>query len=311
MIDGIYQSVMVFFIPYLLFISGRSVTFSGLGLEDRLRFGAYIAHPAVLTINGYILLNTYRWDWLMLLIVVISDLFIFFWTGVYTSFTGSAFFYKTAAQVYGEASFWAVLFIVPVICLFPRFAIKALQKVYFPYDVDIIREQEKLGKFAHLLAADNESEGVEANEAKGQKPKSPNGSKRNKHVPYNSVDEDLRPIYPPSTATRTTAHNHTQHGSDSTNYTNNRTSLDIAPANRQSLEVPPQSRPSVERARPSYDRMRMSMDRVRASYEASNDFTSAARLSRIESSQSTGGGGGGGRLRARLRGLSLSKSANN
>ncbi|KAM4065112.1 cation transport ATPase (P-type) domain-containing protein [Hirsutella rhossiliensis] len=308
MVDGIYQSVMVFFIPYLLFISGRSVTFSGLGLEDRLRFGAYIAHPAVLTINGYILINTYRWDWLMLLIVVVSDLFIFFWTGVYTSFTGSAFFYKTAAQVYGEASFWAVFFIVPVICLFPRFAIKALQKVYFPYDVDIIREQEKMGEFAHLLAADDESEGAKANDTKSQKSKSSNGSKKTKHVPYNSVDEDLRPIYPPSTATRTTAHNHTQHGSDSTNFTTNRMSLDIVPANRQSLDVPPQGRPSVERARPSYDRMRMSMDRVRASYEASNDFTSAARLSRIESSQS---GGGGARLRARLRGLSLTKSANN
>lgn len=307
MIDGVYQSVMVFFIPYLLFISGRSVTFSGLGLEDRLRFGAYIAHPAVLTINGYILINTYRWDWLMLLIVAISDLFIFFWTGVYTSFTGSAFFYKTAAQVYGEASFWAVFFIVPVICLFPRFAIKALQKVYFPYDVDIIREQEKMGEFA-LLGAAEESDGVKANDAKSQKSKSSDKSRKAKHAPYSSVDEDLRPIYPTSTATRTTVQNHTQHGSDSTNYTTNNMSLDMAASNRPSLEVPPQARPSAERARPSYDRMRMSMDRVGASYEASNDFTSAARLSRIESSQS---GSGGGRLRARLRGLSLSKSANN
>lgn len=30
------------------------------------------------------------------------------------------------------------------------------------------------------------------------------------------------------------------------------------------------------------------MDRVRASYEASNDFTTAARLSRLESSHSVG-----------------------
>jgi len=55
--------------------------------------------------------------------------------------------------------------------------------------------------------------------------------------------------------------------------------------------------------------MRMSMDRVRASYEASSDFTSAARLSRIESSASQQQHGAG-RLRARLRGLSLTKSAN-
>ncbi|POR32565.1 Phospholipid-transporting ATPase, partial [Tolypocladium paradoxum] len=307
MVDGVYQSVMVFFIPYLLFISGRSVTFSGLGLEDRLRFGAYIAHPAVLTINGYILINTYRWDWLMVLVVVLSDLFIFFWTGVYTSFISSGYFYKTAAQVYGEATFWAVFFIVPVICLFPRFAIKALQKVYFPYDVDIIREQEKMGKFAHLTSGGG-SDAANGNDANSQKSRSSGSSKKPaRHVAYGSVDEDLRPIYPPSTATRTTTHNRTQNGSDSTNYTGNRTSLDIAAANRMSLEVP--ARPSIDRARPSYDRMRMSMDRVRASYEASSDFTSAARLSRIESSASQQLHGGG-RLRARLRGLSLTKSAN-
>ncbi|GJN67478.1 hypothetical protein PLIIFM63780_004919 [Purpureocillium lilacinum] len=308
MIDGVYQSVMVFFIPYLLFIPSRPVTFNGLGVEDRLRFGAYIAHPAVLTINGYILINTYRWDWIMLLIVAISDLFIFFWTGVYTSFTSSGMFYHTAAQVYGEATFWAVFFIVPVICLFPRFAIKALQKVYWPYDVDIIREQEKMGKFAHLTAKDGADKTINGSDAKSQQ-SSDSSKKPSKHIAYGSVDEDLRPIYPPSTATRTTTHNRTQNGSDSTNYTGNRTSLDIAPAQRTSLDVPAHGRPSMDRARPSYDRMRMSMDRVRASYEASSDFTSAARLSRIESSASQQQHGAG-RLRARLRGLSLTKSAN-
>lgn len=296
MVDGIYQSVMVFFIPYLLFMDGTFIGMNGLGLEDRLRFGAYVAHPAIITINMYILINTYRWDWLMVLIVVISDVFIFFWTGVYTSFTSSEFFYGAASQVYREATFWAVFFIVPVICLFPRFAIKALQKVYWPYDVDIIREQERMGKFSHLSPTDDADDTTVA-DSRSNKSKSSNSSKsrKAKRVTYGSVDEDLRPIYPPSTATRTTTYNqHSQNGSDSTNYTNPRMSLDI----------PVQGRPSIDRARPSYDRMRASMDRVRPSYEASCDFTSAARLSRIESSQSQGG-----RFRPRLRGLSLSKSA--
>ncbi|KAJ4310165.1 phospholipid transporting ATPase [Fusarium piperis] len=299
MIDGVYQSVMVFFIPYLLFEPGIVVTGNGLGVEDRLRFGAYIAHPAVITINMYILINTYRWDWLMVLIVVISDVFIFFWTGVYTSFTSSDFFYGTAAQVYQEASFWAVFFLVPVICLFPRFAIKALQKVYWPYDVDIIREQERMGKFAYLTEKEETSEPLTA-DTRSDKSKSSKSSKKSrkaaKHMTYGSVDEDLRPIYPPSTATRATTYNqHSQNGSDSTNYT----------GPRMSMDVPMQARPSIDRARPSYDRVRASMDRVRPSFEASSDFTSAARLSRIESSQSQGG-----RFRPRLRGLSLTKSAN-
>ncbi|EGR47508.1 uncharacterized protein TRIREDRAFT_79258 [Trichoderma reesei QM6a] len=295
MLDGIYQSVMVFYIPYLLFRPARPVTMNGLGLDDRYRLGAYVAHPAVLTINAYILLNTYRWDWLMLLIVALSDIFIFFWTGIYTSFTSSDQFYGAAKEVYGEATFWAVFVLVPVICLFPRFAIKSLQKVFFPYDVDIIREQDRMGAFSHLKP---ESTAVEAvGDEKSQKSKS-SGSSRAKHAQYASVDEDLRPIYPPSTVTRTTTQNHhSQTGSDSTNYT----------GNRFSLEVPAQQpRPSIDRARPSYDRMRQSMDRIRYSYEASSDFTSAARLSRIESSRSHATTG----LTSRLRGLSLTKSAN-
>lgn len=297
MVDGVYQSVMVFFIPYLLYTQGQSLSFNSLGLEDRIRFGAYIAHPAVLTINGYILINTYRWDWLMLLIVAISDIFIFFWTGVYSSFTSSGFFYGTAAEVYGEATFWATFFLVPVVCLFPRFAIKALQKVYFPYDVDIVREQEVLGHFDHI---EDTFQPDGTNDSKSSKSKSSSSSKQPpRHNPFGSVDEDLRPIYPPSTLTRATTHNHhSQNGSDSTNYTNN--------AQRMSLEVQMQGRPSLDRARPSYDRVRMSMDRLRPSFEASRDMTSAARLSRIESSQSQGS-----RFRPRLRGLSLSKSANN
>ncbi|GAO14526.1 hypothetical protein UVI_02032370 [Ustilaginoidea virens] len=298
MIDGVYQSVMVFFIPYLLFVPGRPVTLGGLGLEDRVRFGAYIAHPAILAINGYILINTYRWDWLMLLIVIISDVFIFFWTGIYSSFTSSGFFYHTAAQVYGEATFWAVFFIVPVICLFPRFAIKALQKVYWPYDVDIVREQELMGKFSHLQQEFCSDAASETASSRRSGSESSRRARRCKRVTYGSVDEDLRPIYPPSTATRTTTHNRTQNGSDSTNFT----------ANRMSLEVPTHGCPSIDRARPSYDRIRASMDRVRPSFEASNDFTSAARLSRIESSQSQGLGSGG-RFRTRLRGLSLTKNA--
>lgn len=297
MADGLYQSLVVFFIPYFLFMPGNPVTDNGKDVADRLRLGAYIAHPAVFVINFYILMNTYQWDWIMLLVVCISDLFVFFWTGVYSSFTSSVFFYRTGAQIYTEATFWGIFFLVPIICLFPRFAIKAFQKIYFPYDVDIIREQERLGYYSHLNGSPShqEDEGDKA-ETKLAESESSESSRKDKGKRYGSFDEDLRPIYPPSTTTRATTHQHSQNGSDSTNFT----------VNRMSLEVPMAVRPSMDRARPSFDRIRASMDRVRPSYEASDDFTSAARLSRIESSQSHVG-----RFRPRLRGLSLTKSANN
>jgi phospholipid-translocating ATPase len=164
-------------------------------------------------------------------------------------------------------------------------------------DVDIIREQDRMGAFDHLKnpkevidpgATDNKLSGSESSKA----------SKPPKHQAYGSIDEDRRPIYPPSTTTRATGPQHSQNGSDSTGYTVNRYSVEVLPA---TMTV----RPSMDRARPSYDRIRASMDRVRPSFEASDDFTSSARLSRIESSRTYTG-----RLGPRLRGLSLSKSAN-
>ncbi|KAF6830667.1 phospholipid-translocating p-type atpase domain-containing protein [Colletotrichum musicola] len=308
MLDGVYQSVMVFWIPYLTVVSTPFVTKNGLNIEDRTRLGAYIAHPAVITINAYTIMNTYRWDWVMILIVVLSDVMIFIVTGIYTSTESSVFFYQAAPQVYAQASFWAVFFIVPVICLFPRFAIKAIQKVYFPYDVDIIREQERQGKFSRLTQGDDATVIGETTASKTPSNSSVS-SRKGKHIHYASVDEDRRPIYPPSVATHTTHNPRSQNGSDGTNYTGHRQSMDMVQT--QSLDMTPpmrpsfdRRRPSYDRARPSYDRIRASMDRTRASFEASSDFTSAARLSRIESSQSYSD-----RFHPRrLRGLSLTKS---
>ena len=299
MLDGTYQSIMTFFIPYLTVINSSFITFNGEDVSDRLRLGGYIAHPAVLTINLYILINCYRWDWIILLVVALSDLFIFFWTGIYTSFTYSGSFYKAGAEIYGEATFWACFFITPVICIFPRFAIKALQKVYFPYDVDIVREQVTLGKFDQILKPEAATESVA-----GSSSGSSRSSRKSKHVQYASVDEDQRPIYPPSVATHNTR---AQNGSDGTNYTGHEDSIDMAPRRTTSADLPdpPPLRQSIDRARPSYDRIRASMDRVRPSYEQSNDFTSAARLSRVESSQSGNHGSHGLFTRSRLRGMSI------
>ncbi|KAI1379864.1 phospholipid-translocating P-type ATPase [Hypoxylon crocopeplum] len=286
MLDGAYQSVIGFFIPYLAFSrTSTAVTGNGLDVMDRLRFGAYIAHPSVITINLYILINSYRWDWLTLVVMVISDLFIFFWTGVYTTAsTFSAQFYNAAPQVYAEASFWAVFFSVPIISLAPRYAIKALRKVYWPRDVDIIREQITMGKFDQVEKKEDPSEVLGKSSSSG----SSESSRVRRHKQFASVDDDLRPIYPPSVATQSIAgHNaHSQNGSDGTNYTRHEPSIDMPVV--QPVDAPAERpvRQSFDRVRPSYDRMRASMDRVRPSYEQTNEFTSAAMLSRFESTHS-------------------------
>lgn len=224
-------------------------------------------------------MNTYRWDWLMLLLVILSVVLVFFWTGVYSAFTGSGYFYKSAPQVFGQPSFWAVFVLTVIICLLPRFLIKTFQKTYYPYDVDIIREQARQGKYNHLK--DSEESG---DKSPSSSTVSSTVAKPSKHR-RPTYESDQRPIYPPSVAPTNATHNpRSQNGSDGTDYTRHRYSMEPP------LERPPThvSRPSMDRPRPSFDRMRASMDRVRPSYERSNDFTSAALLTRMESSQSFG-----------------------
>ncbi|KAI5867564.1 phospholipid-translocating P-type ATPase [Durotheca rogersii] len=317
MFDGAYQSVIGFFIPYLAFSPTSAVTGNGLDVGDRLRFGAYIAHPIVITINLYILINTYRWDWLTVLIIIISDVLVFFWTGVYTTSTFAGPFYHAAPQIYSEASFWAVLIATPIICLAPRYAIKALRKVYWPRDVDIIREQVTMGKFDQLLKEEPSDAAVKSTSSSSSQ-----SSRVRRHQQFASVDEDLRPIYPPSVAEPSvaepsvTGHNtRSQNGSDGTNYTRHDEPSTMDMPVQQPVDPPPEPpvRPSFDRVRPSYDRMRASMDRVRQSYEMSNEFTSAARLSRLESTHTSvspppEGTGIVNRIRRRTRGKSF-KSA--
>ena len=277
MLDGIYQSLICFFMAYLLFSPATFVTSNGLGLEDRERMGVYVACATIVVINGYILMNTYRWDWLMVLVVTISTLLIWFWTGVYTSFPSSASipFYMAGAEAYGQLSFWVLSLLTIIICLLPRFVCKSFQKIFLPRDVDIVREQIRQGKFAHLDQEESPSQvsenGSSADSANSTKPGNAGHAK-----PQLSPDDDTRPIYPPSvTATGTTHNPRSQNGSDGTDYT----------GHRASLEQPP-PRISLDRPRPSFERLRQSMDRTRPSFEASDDFTSAAMLTRVESSHS-------------------------
>jgi len=305
MIDGLYQSVMVFFMTYLLFSPATFNTEDGRDIDDYKRIGIYLGSAAVVVVNLYVLFNTNRWDWLTLLINAISTLFIWFWTGVYTAGTLGFTFHGAAAEVYGQLSFWAFLLFTVIVCLLPRFAAKAAQKIFWPYDVDIIREQVRQGKFDYLKdSSPLAPPGPDEKDDLGSTSDEDQAKKRKQDM--SEVSEDLRPIISPSVAPSATSRTHAPAGSNgTTDYAVSEIQgLGRAPT-AHSTEVPPmiaenghaaqrpsterprvsfeRSRPSYERARPSYDRFRSSMDRVRPSFEHATDFTSAAHLMHMES----------------------------
>jgi len=274
-----------------VFAPATFATENGRGIGDTSRMGVYVACATIVVVNTYVLLNTYRWDWLILLIVSISTLLIFFWTGVYSSFTGSFQFYKAGAEVYGQLSFWLLSLLTIIICLLPRFSVKFFQKNFRPLDIDIIREQVRQGKFKYLdqfeaYVPPNAKAHISGSSSTSPEPELDHKTVvANAHGRSDSTTESSRPIYPPSEApTRTTRNPRSQNGSDGTDQT--RASMDMSRVSVVAPLSPPNRRPSLERVRSSFERTRRSMDRVRPSFEGSRDFTSAALLTRMESSQS-------------------------
>ncbi|KAJ5887422.1 hypothetical protein N7495_007463 [Penicillium taxi] len=268
MADGLYQSVICFFMPYMLYQAANFASDNGRDVSDRSRMGILVATCAVIASNTYIMMNTYRWDWFTCLINGISSLLIFVWTGIYSSFTSSETFYKSAAEVYGSFSFWVVLLVTIMISLLPRFAYNAVQKVFFPLDVDIIREQVTMGNYKYLeeleetLVVPTKPGDVSALSSD----QSAASSDLSKPIQPSMKQDDDASYYP---AAEVFTHNpRSQNGSNGTNYT---ASLDQNPR--------PQS---VDFGR-TRDRTRHSFERARHSFEQSNDFTSAAMLQRVES----------------------------
>ncbi|TKX21449.1 phospholipid-transporting ATPase DNF1 [Elsinoe australis] len=228
--DALYQSAICFYMPYLLFSAATFETPSGRNVNDYQQFGVYIAHATIIVVNVYVLMNTYRWDWFIVLMTAISILLVFFWTGVYTSFTSAFTFYNAARNCYGTLSFWVVTLLTIIICLLPRFAAKSFQKIFMPLDVDVIREQVRQGKFAYLDEVDpsnlvapvqppTEKEMEEsASSSELSKPIDQRKVSHSRHrSPHHEQDDERRPFYPPSvTNTATTYHPYSPQGSDGT-----------------------------------------------------------------------------------------------
>jgi phospholipid-translocating ATPase len=298
MLDGLYQSIICYFMTYLLFAPATFELENGRGIADRNRMGVYAACVSILVINSYILLNTYKWDWIMVLITAISILLIWAWTGIYSSFEASFQFYRAGQEVYGTLSFWVLTLLIWVMCLLPRFSIKFFQKNFRPYDIDVVREQVRQGKFDYLNEYEayvppklTDSSGTSSDQPEEGPAELPAEVETHKtqHARYPSVAESQRPIYPPSEApTRETKAPHSQTGSDGTDKT--KPSFDISRmpghAHSPSERMRPPPRPSLDRVRSSFERSRHSFEKGRTSFEASRDFTSAAYLTRMESSHS-------------------------
>lgn len=170
-LDGIYQSAVAFFFAYSCFFTGRFYTHNGLDIAYRQGLGVLACATAVFACNTYVLLGQSRWDWLTLVVYIVSCALVFAWTGIYTSFVASNFFYNAAERVYDTMVFWAYFLVSLVAALLPRFVCISVKRIWFPDDADIVREQLHFGQLKHPSGNEENIDAADSSQSMQEKPK--------------------------------------------------------------------------------------------------------------------------------------------
>ncbi|KAG6829409.1 hypothetical protein H0H92_004611 [Tricholoma furcatifolium] len=139
MFDGLYQSAVIFFVPYLVWTLGISVSWNGKGIESLSDFGTTVAVAAILAANSYVGISTNYWTVITWVSVFGSTIVMMLWIVVYSFFLTSDFIDEVII-LFGGITFWATITLSATVALAPRFIIKYAKTVYTPLDKDIVRE---------------------------------------------------------------------------------------------------------------------------------------------------------------------------
>ncbi|KAH9913379.1 phospholipid-translocating P-type ATPase [Amylocystis lapponica] len=150
MLDGLYQSVIVFFIPYFSWSLGVAASWNGRSIESLADFGTTVAVAAIFSANIYVGMNTRYWTVLTWIVVVGSSVVMLLWIVIY-SFFESTDFVDEVVVLFGEVTFWTTVVFSVVVALAPRFLIKIIKSAYMPLDKDIVREMWVLGDLKDQL----------------------------------------------------------------------------------------------------------------------------------------------------------------
>ncbi|KIK63428.1 hypothetical protein GYMLUDRAFT_41114 [Collybiopsis luxurians FD-317 M1] len=137
--DGLYQSAVVFFIPYLVWTLGIAVSWNGKTIESLADFGTTASVAAILAANSYVGINTNYWTVITWIVVFGSTIVMMLWITIY-SFFFSADFIDEVIILFGELTFWTTVVFTATVALAPRFIVKFINSAYLPLDKDIVRE---------------------------------------------------------------------------------------------------------------------------------------------------------------------------
>ncbi|KAL7412424.1 hypothetical protein BDY24DRAFT_392878 [Mrakia frigida] len=149
-IDGLYQSVICFFIPWLVYGEGQSGSYTGRDTDSLYELGTTIATGAIASANLFIGLNSRYWTFMTFLSIFLSIFACFLWIAVYSLFP-TFFFDWELIILYSTMNFWATVVVVIVLAIGPHFLYRGVMGFFFPLDKDLVREAWVAGDLKQRL----------------------------------------------------------------------------------------------------------------------------------------------------------------
>ncbi|KAJ1305376.1 hypothetical protein OPQ81_000391 [Rhizoctonia solani] len=139
MFDGLYQSAVVYFIPYFVWTNPPTLSWTGKGIDSLADFGTTVSVAAIISANLYVGINTRYWTVLTWFVTIGSSAVLIIWIAVYSQFMSSDFVDEFEI-LFGSMNFWGCVLLSVCVAITPRFLVKAFTQAYMPLDKDIIRE---------------------------------------------------------------------------------------------------------------------------------------------------------------------------
>ncbi|QRV87362.1 phospholipid-translocating P-type ATPase [Ceratobasidium sp. AG-Ba] len=140
MLDGIYQSAVIFFFILYAYRSTTSRTDGyDIGMYE---FSTTMVVATVMAVNAFNGLNTRAWTGWVWFAVTIGVVLVWAYTAIYSLITPSAFYtpaYGNTYYLFRSAYFWFGIPIAFFLALAPRFLAKTLRLIEFSNDIDIMR----------------------------------------------------------------------------------------------------------------------------------------------------------------------------
>ncbi|CAE6474741.1 unnamed protein product [Rhizoctonia solani] len=150
MFDGLYQSVVVYFIPYFVWTNPPTLSWTGKGIDSLADFGTTVSVAAIISANLYVGINTRYWTVLTWIVTIGSSAVLIIWIAVYSQFM-STDFVDEFEILFGSMNFWGCVVLSVCVAITPRFLVKAVTQAYMPLDKDIIREAWVAGNLKDQL----------------------------------------------------------------------------------------------------------------------------------------------------------------